>query len=274
MKVYISFDIEGTTGITNRFDIDEDSSAFPIAQRLATGDVNAAVEGALEGGASEIYIYDGHGFRRNNILIEKLHPKARLIRSRLETPGFNLPALDCSFDAVFFIGWHARPSMPGILSHCYHPDVFLEWRVNQKPVGEPELSAAYAGLFGLPVVLFTGDDQSCKEVKEWNPECECVTTKIALDREAGICLSAEESTKNIRAGAFQAIQKVKKVEPFIFKMPVEIEADTIFDHQAAAISLIPGVTQKSDRTIYFKSNDYTEAFNALLAITIMAIQAQ
>jgi len=274
MKIFISFDIEGVTGITNRFDIEEDSSSFSIAQRLATGDVNAAVEGALEAGADEILIYDGHGFRRNNILFEDLHPKAKFIRGRLETPGFNLPTLDKSFDAVFFIGWHARPSMPGILSHCYHPDVFLEWRVNGKPVGEPELSAAYAGLMGLPVVLFTGDDRSCKEVRVWNPKCECVVTKITLDREAGICIPVEESRKNIRNGALRSLKKVKEVKPFTFKMPVVIEADTIFDHHAAAISLIPGVNRKSDRTITFQSNDYREAFNALLAITILAIQAQ
>lgn len=274
MKIYISFDIEGVTGITNRFDIEEDSSSFSIAQRLATGDVNAAVEGALESGADEILVYDGHGFKRNNLLFENLHPKAKLIRSRLETPGYNLPTLNESFNAVFFVGWHARPSMPGILSHCYHPNVFLEWRVNGKPVGEPELSAAYSGLMGLPVVLFTGDDQSCKEVKVWNPKCECVVTKIALDREAGICIAAEKSRENIRKGAFRAIKKVKEVKPFTFEMPVEIEADTIFDHHAAAISLIPGVNRKSARTITFQSNDYREAFNALLAITILAIQAQ
>lgn len=274
MKIYISFDIEGVTGITNRFDIDEDASSFSIAQRLATGDVNAAVKGALEAGAEEIYIYDGHGFKRNNILFENLHPKAKLIRGRLETPGYNLLALDESFNAVFFIGWHARPSSPGILSHCYHPDVFLEWRVNGKPVGEPELSAAYAGLMELPVVLFTGDDRSCEEVKRWNPKCECVVTKFELDREAGICIPAERSRQNIKEGAIHALKRLGEIDPFTFKMPVVIEADTIFDHQAAAISLIPGVNRKSDRTIIFKSSDYTEAFNALLAITILAIQAQ
>jgi len=274
MKIYISFDIEGVTGITNHFEIDERSPKYEIAQRLATGDVNAAVEGALKAGADEIVVYDGHGYERSNLLFEKLHPKACLIRGRLESPGYNLPALDESFDAVFFIGWHARPSMPGILSHVYHPHVFLEWRVNGKPVGEPELSAAYAGVMGLPVVLFTGDDKSCKEVKIWNSNCECVVTKFALDREVGICIPMEESWNNIREGASRAIKKIDQVKPFKFDLPVRIEADTIFDHQAAAISLIPKVKRISDRTIMLESEDYREAFNALLAITIVAIQAQ
>lgn len=274
MKLYISFDIEGVTGITNQFDIDEKSPRFGAAQRLATDDVNAAVTGAIEAGADEVLVYDGHGFKRNNILFEQLHPQAKLVRSRLETPGFNLPLLNDSFDAVFFVGWHARPSMPGVLSHCYHPDVFLEWRVNGNPVGEPELSAAYAGLYDVPVVLFTGDDQSCAEVKGWNPNCQCVITKYAIDREAALCVPMQESWENIRSGAQRAMSHASDVQSFSFEMPVTIEADTIFDHHAAAISLIPGVERISERTISFVSDDYEEAFNALLAMTILAIQAE
>jgi D-amino peptidase len=274
MNLYISFDIEGVTGITNHYDIEENSNGFALAQRLATGDVNAAVEGALEAGVDEVFVYDGHGFKRNNLLFENLHPKVKLIRSRLETPGFNLPTIDSRFNAVFFIGWHARPSMPGVLSHCYNPDVFLEWRVNGHPVGEPELSAAYAGTFNIPLVFFTGDNKSCEEVKQWLPECQCVITKYAIDREAAICVPMQESWDNIRVGAMEAIRSVNQVKPFSFKMPVTIEVDTIFDHQAAAISLIPGVKRLSDRTISYISSDYREAFNTLLLITILSIQSQ
>jgi D-amino peptidase len=274
MKVYISFDLEGVTGITNKFDLDERSPRFALSQKLGTGDVNAAVEGAIQAGAKEVYIYDGHGTKRNNLLFENIHPKAKLIRTRLETPGYNMPAFNDTFDAVFLIGWHAKPSMPGILSHCYHPEVFLEWRVNGKPVGEPEFSAAYAGMMGVPVVLFTGDDRSCEEVKQWNPGCECIITKYALDREGGICLSKEVSWENIRAGAKKALSSKDNVKPFKFKIPIHIEADTLFDHHANACSLIPGVEKKSDRTIVYESNDYSETINTLLAITLLSYQSQ
>lgn len=274
MKVFISFDIEGVSGITDEKDIDENSPGFGIARRLSTGDVNAAVEGAVAAGADEVVIYDGHGFKRNNILFEEIHPKARLARSRLETPGFNMLGFDETFEAVFFVGWHARPSMPGVLSHCYHPEVFLEWRVNGRPVGEPELSAAFAGIYNVPVVLFTGDDCSCEEVKKWNPNCECVVTKIAIDRQSAICYPVQDTWERIREGASRALQNKDKVRPFTFEMPVCIEADTIFDHHAAAISLIPGVERIAARTIQFESSDYREAFNALLAMTILSIYAK
>jgi len=274
MKVYISFDLEGATGVTNKFDLDERSPRFALSQRLGTGDVNAAVEGAIDAGAKDIYIYDGHGTERNNLLFEHIHPKAKLIRTRLETPGYNMPAIDNSFDAVFFVGWHAKPSKPGILSHCYHPDVFLEWRVNGKTVGEPEFSAAYAGMLDIPVVLFTGDDCSCIEVKKWNPECECIVTKYAIDREGGVCLSKEMSWEKIRAGAKKALLNRENVNPFKFKMPIHVEADTLFDHHANACALIPGVNKKNDRTIVYESDNYEEAMNTLLAITLLSYQSQ
>ena len=147
MKVYISFDIEGVSGIVDSGDIERGTPAFERARHLATADVNAAVEGALAGGATEVVVYDGHGHVRRNLVYEEIHPAAKLIISRLTTPWFNMAGLDATYGALFFVGWHARPSSPGILSHCYNSRVFTEWRVNGQPVGEAEFSAALAGCY-------------------------------------------------------------------------------------------------------------------------------
>lgn len=274
MKVYISFDIEGVSGITDSNDIDVNSPNFAKARALSTRDVNAAIEGALAGGATDIVIYDGHGWDRRNLLYEDIHPKAKIVKSRLSTEWFNMAGFDKSFGAVFFVGWHARPSSPGVLSHCYNSRVFIEWRVNGTPVGEPEFSAALAGHYDVPLVLFTGDDRSCDEVKAWNPRCECVVTKYALDRFSAICLSRETTYELIREGASRALKRKDEIEPFRFKMPVQIEADVLFDHTARTISLIPGVELVSARTIAFQSKDYLEVFRALQAITILSIAAE
>lgn len=274
MKVYISFDIEGVSGVTDSSDIDEKSPRFSKARALATHDVNAAIEGALAAGATKILVYDGHGRGRRNLLYEDLHPKAKLVKSRLSTEGYNMAAFDGSFDAVFFIGWHARPSSLGILSHCYNSRVFLEWRVNGTPVGEPEFSAALAGHHDVPLVLFTGDDCSCEEVKTWCPACECVVTKYALDRLSAICLSPEETYERIRDGAARALRRKDEIPPFHFQMPIRIEADTLFDHAARCIALMPGVELIAPRTIAFETGDYLEAFRALQAMTILSIAAE
>lgn len=124
MKLYISFDIEGVTGITDRSDINENSPDFIRARELSTGDVNAAIEGALAAGVSEIIVNDGHGWGRRTLLFEKLHPRARLLRGRVSTAWLFMAGFDRTYDAMFFIGWHARPGSPGILSHCLNSKAF------------------------------------------------------------------------------------------------------------------------------------------------------
>ena len=274
MKVYISFDIEGVSGITDVKDIEVDSPYFPEARRLATQDVNAAIEGAIAGGATDILVNDGHGRERRNLLYEDLHPKAKLLKARPSTAGFNMAAFDASFNAVFFVGWHARPSSPGVLSHCFNSKVFTAWRVNGNPVGEPELAAALAGHYNVPLVLFTGDDRSCEEVAAWCPDCVRVVTKHAIDRFSAICLPREETHRLIQEGAMQAVKSLKAIKPFRFETPTHVEADVRFDHAARAIAFIPGVEQISELTVGFDSDDYSEAFRTIHAMAQLARVAE
>lgn len=264
MKIYLSFDIEGISGIVDNVkDLDTNSPNFRNAMELSTNDVNAAVEGAVVAGATEIVVNDGHGWNRRNILYEKLHPKASLLRARITTSGLNMAALDESYDAVFFVGWHSRASAPGVLSHCLDSRVFTDWRVNDKSVGEPEIAASLAGTYNIPLILFTGDDASCNEVRNWSPDCELATTKFAIDRFSAICLSKEITYELIKNGAEKAIKRRKEIKPFKFEMPVKIEADIVNDHFSKAIAEIPGVELIAPLTVRYESTDYREAFKTI-----------
>jgi len=274
MKIYISFDIEGVSGITDVKDVDIDSPYFSEARSLATHDVNAAIEGAITGGAKEILVNDGHGRERRNLLYEELHPKARLLKARPSTLGFNMAGFEESFDAVFFVGWHARPSSPGVLSHCFNSKVFTAWRINGRSVGEPEIAAALAGQFDVPLVLFTGDDRSCEEVGKWCPDCVRVITKHAIDSFSAICLPKDETYELIREGAIRAVASIEQIVPFKFELPVRVEADILFDHAARAIALIPGVEQISELTVGFENDDYYEAFRTIHAMAQLARVAE
>lgn len=271
MKVYLSFDIEGVSGIADNIkDIDPDTPAFASAMALSTRDVNAAIEGALSAGASEVVVYDGHGWNRRNVSYEGLHPKAMMLRGRVSNAGLNMPGFTAGYDAVFFVGWHSRAGAPGILSHCLNSKAFTAWRVNGVDVGEPELAAALAGEYNVPLVLFTGDDKSCAEVEKWLPECERVITKYALDRYTAICYSKEETFERIKTGAENALRRAKEIPPFRFNMPVSIEADCLNDHIALAIAEIPGVKLISDKTVCYESSDYKEAFKATHAMQMIS----
>lgn len=271
MKVYISFDIEGVSGITDPRDIDPASPRFPEAARLSTRDVNAAVEGALAAGATDVVVCDGHGRDRRNLLIEQLHPKAKLIRGRYSTEWLNMPAFDASYDAVFFVGWHTRSLKRGVLGHCLNSKVFTEWRVNGTPVGEPEFAAALAGQFNVPLVLVTGDDCLRDEIQAWNPACEYVVTKQFIDRFSAICLPIEETYAAIKQGAERALRRKDQIKPFHFNLPVRIEADTVLEHTASTLALVPGMKRIGPVTVCFETNDYVEAFQATQTMMLISI---
>lgn len=265
MKVFLSFDIEGVAGITdNNRDLDTD-----LARKLSTLEVNAAVEGALAGGATEVVVYDGHGFR-NTLLFDQIHPKAKFQRGRVTDALLNMPEFNSSYDAVLFVGWHARASAPGVLSHTLNSRALTGWRVNGVPVGEPELAAAYAGYHNVPLVLFTGDDRSCEEVKTWAPDCELVVTKVAIDRFSAICDSKEVVLEKIASGSERAIRRTGEIKPFNFNMPCRIEIDAINDHIARAMAEVPGVEQTGLLTVSFESGDYEEAYRCVHALQMIS----
>lgn len=265
MKIFISFDIEGVAGITD-FNRDTDTD---LARRLSTMEVNAAVEGALAGGAEEVVVYDGHGFR-NTLLFDQIHPKAKFQRGRVTDALLNMPAFDASYDAVFFVGWHARASAPGVLSHTLNSKALTGWRVNGVPVGEPELAAAYAGYLNVPLVLFSGDDRSCEEVIKWCPDCELVVTKFAIDRYSAICHSKEVVLESITAAAERAVRRKNEIKPFNFKMPCLIEIDAVNDHIARAMAEVPGVKHTDLLTVAFEANDYEEAYRCVHALQMIS----
>jgi len=271
MKIYLSYDIEGITGLTDSAkDIDPDRSSFIQAMELSTHDVNAAVEGALAGGATEIVINDGHGWNRRNLLFEKLHPRAKLIRARVSTPGLNMAAFDDTYDAVFFIGWHSRASSRGVLAHCLNSKAFSAWRLNGTEIGEPELAAGYAGTFAVPMVLFSGDDAACQEVRCWSPDSIFVETKKTIDYYSAICHSTEETWDLIRNGAEAAVKKASSIAPFAIKAPYVLEADTLTDHIAGAIAEIPEIEWVSARTVRYSSDDFRQIFQASHAMQLIS----
>jgi len=155
MKVYISCDMEGISGVVAGKQTEGNGEEYKRAQKLMTDELNAAIEGALAGGATEILVNDSHGHMRN-ILIEELNPKAQLI-SGSPKPLLMMQGIDASFDAAFFIGYHAQAGTAySVLDHTYAGIVY-QVSLNGRPMGETGLNAALAGYFGVPVVLVSGD---------------------------------------------------------------------------------------------------------------------
>lgn len=169
MKVLISADMEGTCGVVSWVQVmppevasgSEPSSTteYERARRRMTREVNAAIEGALAGGAEEIIVNDSHDGMRN-LLPEDMHPNCRWISGHDKPLGM-MQGVDLDgVGAVFYTGYHAKAGTPGgPLAHTW-TGWLQDVRIDGRSVGEFGINAAVAGYFGVPVVLVTGDDRA------------------------------------------------------------------------------------------------------------------
>jgi len=262
MKVYISVDIEGVAGVIDRVQgMVDGGHAFELGRALMMGETNAAIEGALDAGATEIVVNDSHAGMRN-LLPTQLHPKATLIQGRIKN-WFMVEGLDDSFDAVMLVGYHAPAGVrDGVLNHAFHP---YELRYNGQVWSEIGLAASVAGHFGVPVVLVTGDDAAIRDAEGCLPSHVGVSVKRGITRLSGESVHPDVARERIRDGARQAMERLAEFEPLKVRTPVEIEMDFYFSPQADVAALIPTTERTGDRTVRFTSLDALEAYRTFLA---------
>jgi len=264
MKVYIITDLEGASGVAGFWeDFNPGGRVHEEARRLLTGDVNAAVEGALRGGAEEVVVLDGHG-AAFSILLEELNPAARLIRGRriLEMAG-----LDETFDAVFAVGAHAMAGVPlALLCHTLsHPRIINIW-LNGLKVGEVGLWAAIAGHYGVPLIMVAGDEAAVKEARELLGGVETVAVKRATSMYSAECLHPKVTARMIAEAAERALKRLSKGEfkPFKLKPPVEMRVEYMLPAAAERVAKRPGVRRIDGRTVSYEGESVEECMSMLL----------
>lgn len=168
VRIYVSVDMEGITGVAVGKHVMPGEKDYERFRRLMTQDANAAVEGAMAAGATEAVVSDGHG-PMTNVLIEELHPQARLISGSNRVLG-QLDGIDQGFEAAFFVGYHQREGGgDGILNHTLIGRIVYEVRVNGEPADEAVINAGLAGAFNVPVALITGDTAVCADAQRRLP---------------------------------------------------------------------------------------------------------
>jgi D-amino peptidase len=259
MKVYISCDMEGISGVVAGKQTEMSNEEYRRGQKLMTRELNAAIEGALAAGASEVLVNDSHGSMRN-ILIEKLNPTAQLI-SGSPKPLSMMQGIDDSFDAAFFIGYHAQAGTAhSVLDHTYSGIVY-QVSLNGRPMGETGLNAALAGYFGVPVVLVTGDKLLVEEATALLGVVEGVAVKESYGRYAARCLAPEAVHDLIRQAAQRALSKAKEErKPFIVEPPITLAADFTSSAHLDMAELIPGSQRTSGRHIEYTHHDLLTVF--------------
>jgi D-amino peptidase len=269
MKVFISADMEGTAGVTDADQCREGRPDYTRFRRLMTEEVNAAILGAVDAGATEIVVNDSHATMRN-ILIEDLHPQAQLLSGRPK-PHSMMQGIDASFDAVFFTGYHAAAgTQDAILDHSYSGACVRQIKLGNLVVGEAGLNAALAGHFKVPVALVTGDATAVAQLKKHIPQIEAVAVKQPVGRLAARSYQPVEARRRIKDGAARALKRARDLRPFTVPKPVTLEIDWVASSMADLCMMIPGMTRASARATTFKAKDVEQAFTITVAGLVMA----
>jgi len=262
LKVWIMTDMEGVAGVFSFDDASPSGRRYEKSRSLLTQEVNAAVEGALEAGATEVLVVDGHG--PGGVDPEELHPDALLLAGRPLYPPW---CLDRGFDAAFIVGQHALAGTEAAhLDHSYsHVSIQNIW-LNGVRVGELGVIAAVAGSFGTATVLVTGDKAACAEAKRLIPGVETVAVKEALTYGSAIAVHPVKARRMIKEGAKRALARLDEIEPYTVKPPVELRIEYTTGYKAAAerLALKPGVEMVDPRTVVIRGNSLLEVFGMRL----------
>ncbi|MED4586548.1 M55 family metallopeptidase [Brevibacillus choshinensis] len=271
MKVFISLDMEGISGITEWEDTIPGRRHYEAGRRLLTQDVNAAIEGALEAGATQIIVNESHG-PMNNLILEELHPQADVIRGFFK-PLCMMQGIDSSCAAAFFIGYHGKAGTgDAVLNHTLSGLAIHRLVLNGKEVGEAGLNAAIAGAFGVPVVLVTGDSQTAQEVEEDIPGVFTVAVKTGITGLSSQAIHPVRARELIRNQAKEALIHRSKVQPLEPKAQNTIEVEFTKSQFATAVSWMPGVELIEGRTVRFHSQDVVSMMPVLQAMLMITGQ--
>ncbi len=219
MKLYIHTDIEGVAGMVHFEDREDDTTEGYFRRlrlhKLLTGEVNAAIEGALEMGVDEILVNDSHG-SGYSILFEELNPAAQIIHGPLTRQPFWTPCLDETADVLFCVAQHAMAGTNGLLAHscwCVNGDLHF---------GEGGMAMALAGYYDVPAVLITGDNVVTAQCRELVPEMEAVVVKEALSPYNARSWTPARACEMIREGAKRAVARRDEIPPLKIPGPYTV----------------------------------------------------
>lgn len=228
MKIHIMCDLEGTAGV-----VDHKSQCwfngeyYKEAREQATNELNALVEGLVEGGATEIIAWDGHGNFPGGINPLHVRGDCKIITGAGEGGS---PLLDSSIDAVCLLGLHAMAGTPkAVLAHSFMP-WYAEMIINGLKIGEIGMSCITAGQFGIPTIFISGDKAAIEEAKAIIPDIECAIVKYGLAEEAleltkqspALSLSPSDACRLIKNKAKQAIKRINDIKPIKMTSPYEL----------------------------------------------------
>src|SRR5579859_6684350 len=268
MKLFLSTDFEGTSGIVAWEQIIEGNAEYEQGRRLLTDEVNAVIAGAMEGGVMEFVVNDAHHAMRN------LHPQDLLGRATLITgrhkPLYMMEGLDGSFDGVLFVSYHGSIGAEhAVLSHTYNPGAIWEVRINGEIVGESGINALVAAHYGVPIIFVSGDAVTAQEAQTIAPDAEKVVVKQSIGRFAAAHIHPDVACDLLRSGAAHAVRNRQHMQAPQFALPVTLEITFLVADMAEMALWVRGVERLAARTIKVVGDDLLDLYCTFVTIVTL-----
>jgi D-amino peptidase len=266
VKVYVSVDMEGIAGVNHPNPTGRDDRGYPNAVELMTGEANAAIEGAFDGGATVVLVNDSHGGMYNLSQLG-LDPRAHLLQGQKAWSMVEGAGPDRGFGVALFVGYHARAGNPkGTIAHTYSGRP-VRSTLNGRPVGESGLNAIALGAWGVPVGLVTGDDVLAAETADWFPWAERIVVKEGIGRHAAASVHPTVARDLVRAGAERAVRRALagEMRPLVLDRPYVVEVTYQNAAQADYAAIVPGAERVGETGVRFASDDPVLAYRGFLA---------
>jgi len=257
LKIYISADMEGITGVVTNEQLGPQGFEYARFREFMTQEVNAAIEGALAAGATEIVVSDSHG-NGQNLLVEKLPREVWLIRS-WPRPLMMMQGIDETFAGAIFIGYHTATTNPqGVRAHTISSARLADVRLKGVSVSEAGLNAAIAGHFNVPVIMVSGDDAVVKETQSLLGDVEGAVVKYASGFHSAKTMTPEAAQQLIRDKVTKAVRRIKDFKPYKVTGPVQLDVRFKNYRPSEVLSYLSIVERTDAHSIRFTGKDMVE----------------
>jgi D-amino peptidase len=264
VKIYISADIEGVTGTTDWDETEKGEPAYAEFREQMTAEVAAACEGALDAGATEIWVKDAHDSARN-LIAAKLPQEAKLIRGWAGHPLSMVTGLDETFQAVMMIGYHApAASDANPLAHTMNRGI-THIKINEQLASEFLLHTYAASLNHVPVAFVSGDAGLCRHVQTFNPHIGTCVVKEGVGNST-INIHPTRAIQAIREGAQQAL--AGDLSRCLIPLPEHFHVEICYRNHANAYraAFFPGVKAEGTHTVIFDTADYFDVLRTFMFV--------
>ncbi|MGI5446297.1 M55 family metallopeptidase [Streptomyces sp. CA-243310] len=271
MKILVSADMEGATGVTWPADVLPGTPQWERCRAMFTSDVNAAVLGFYDGGADRVLVNEAHWTMRN-LLLEKLDARVEMLTGRHKSLSMVEGVQYGDVDGIAFVGYHTGAGTEGVLAHTYLANSITGVWVNGVRASEGLLNAHVVAEYGVPVILVTGDDLTCVDAAGYAPDAVTVAVKDHVSRYAAVCRTPARTAADIRAAATEAVALAVRHEPVVggpFRVELEFDAE----HLGLAATVVPGVERSGERRVAYTNETMYEGIRTFKTVTTVVSAA-